>query len=336
MTAVFDPLSRRLRRYFRRNTPLYASTMSLFACIILAVGSVLLGSYQHSLLVQTNGLISIIDIGNSLLFLAAVDRSTRSPDMAFNYGYGKYESLAILVSANLLVVLTVFTLIEAVSFFQRPPEDTGSVILVAWSGIALAIMINTTRRLERYAKKFHLPMLHYDAELWRVDSWVEIGVILGVIIHGALQAFGSFGAAAVIDGVFSIGLVLLSLKAPIQHGRTAFRQLLDRTLPEEMQYQILGIISSHLHQMCEFRGVHTRQSGRDIFIEIDLVMPFDHTLEQLYGLEKDILNELRKKFPTAIPRVYVTPCDRSCLAKPGSCPLRSSLPSSLPSSLRSE
>jgi cation diffusion facilitator family transporter len=323
MTAVFDPLSRQLRRYIRRNTPLYASTMSLLACIVLAIGSVALGSFQHSLIVQTNGLISIIDIGNSLLFLAAVDRSSRSPDMAFNYGYGKYESLAILVSANLLIVLAVFTLIEAVGFFQRPPEDTGSMILVAWSGIALVIMINTTRRLERYAKRFHLPMLHYDAELWRVDSWVEIGVIGGVIMHGLFQYFRFFEGAAILDGIFSIGLVLLSLKAPIQHGRSAFRQLLDRTLPEEMQYEILGIIAAHQHQMCEFRGVHTRQSGRDIFIEIDLVMPFDHTLEQLYGLEKDILSELRKKFPTAIPRVYVTPCDRSCLAKPGSCPLRS-------------
>ncbi|RPI68242.1 MAG: cation diffusion facilitator family transporter [Ignavibacteriae bacterium] len=322
MTDVFDPLSRRLRRFFQRNTPLYASTMSLFAVAILATGSVVLGMFHHSLIVQTNGLIAIIDIGNSLLFLAAVDRSTRSPDMAFNYGYGKYESLAILVSANLLMVLTVFTLIEAVSFFQRPYQDTGSLILVAWSAVALVIMMNTTRRLERYAKRFHLPMLHYDAELWRVDSWVEIGVIIGVVVHGLLQWGRLYEVAAIVDGIAAIGLVLLSLKAPIQHGRTAFRQLLDRTLPEDMQYRILGIIASHQHQMCEFRGVHTRQSVRDIFIEIDLVMPFDHTLEQLYTLESDILGELRKTFPTAIPRVYVTPCDKKCLVAPGSCPLR--------------
>ena len=48
-------------------------------------------------------------------------------------------------------------------------------------------------------------------------------------------------------------------------------------------------------------------------IEIDLVMPYDYTLEHLYQLERQILERLHEKFPTAVPRVYVTPCDRNCI-----------------------
>jgi divalent metal cation (Fe/Co/Zn/Cd) transporter len=75
--------------------------------------------------------------------------------------------------------------------------------------------------------------------------------------------------------------------------------------------------------MCAFNSVHTRQSGRDIFIEIDLVMPYDYTLGQLYELEQSILDSLRGKFPTAIPRVYVTPCDGGCEHDGvSSCPIK--------------
>lgn len=169
-------------------------------------------------------------------------------------------------------------------------------------------------------------MLRYDAALWRVDSWVEIGVIGGVLIDGLFQLFELYSIAVIIDGLFAIALVAVSIKVPLQHGREAFRQLLDRTLPDRMQYEVLGVIAENTKNMCEFKRVHTRQSGRDIFIEIDLVMPYDHTLEDLYKLEQRLLSSLREKFPTAIPRVYVTPCDRRCDDPEGAtCPLKRQL-----------
>lgn len=310
----------------RRNAPQYASAISLIACIFLAAISLGIGLVQRSLIVQTNGYIALIDIGNSLLFLAAVQQSMRDPDITFNYGYGKYESLAILVSANLLIVLTIITLSEAVVIFQSPPEDSNTFLLLAWSAVSFLVMRVTGRLLNRYANRFHMPMLRYDAELWRVDSWMEIGVFGSLILSGALQYTGSYATAAVFDGVFSIALLLAAIQVPLKHGAEAFRQLLDRTLPDEMQYEILAVIADNHDRMCEFKSVHTRRSGKDIFIEIDLVMPFDYTLEHLYQLEADILKGLHEKFPTAVPRVYVTPCDHQCEHAGGStCPVKKAI-----------
>jgi len=302
---------RSIRTLLTRGRPEFASTMSLLACAFLALGSIILGSVQHSLVMQTNGYIALIDIGNSMLFLAAVQRSTRQADVTFNYGYGKYESLAILVSANLLVVLTIVTLGDAVSFAQRPPADVNSLLLAAWATASLFVTRSTARLLERYAVRFHMPMLRYDAELWRADSWMELGVLVGIGISAGVRLFDS-SVALILDITASILLLLVALRVPITHGREAFRQLLDRTLPDEAQYEILAIVAENVRNMCAFHSVHTRQSGRDIFIEIDLVMPFDYTLAELYELETSMIDSLRAKFPTAIPRIYVTPCDGSC------------------------
>ena len=312
MTIPVANWRRTIRALLTRGRPEFASTISLVACTLLALGSIVLGVIQRSLIMQTNGYIALIDIGNSLLFLAAVQRSSRQADVTFNYGYGKYESLAILVSANLLIVLTIFTLGEAFSFARRPPVDVNSLILAGWAVLSFVVMRYTARLLERYASRFHMPMLRYDAELWRADSWMELGVLSGIGISAALRTIDRTDIAAILDIVASIVLLLVTLRVPLKHGREAFRQLLDRTLPDEAQYEILAIIAENVRNMCAFNSVHTRQSGRDIFIEIDLVMPFDYTLRELYELERSILDSLRAKFPTAIPRVYVTPCDGSC------------------------
>ncbi len=297
--------------------------MSLGACVVLALVSVVLGQWERSLMMQTNGYIALIDIGNSVLFLTAVDRSTRSADLTFNYGYGKYESLAILVSANLLIVLSVVTIVQGVRLLQSPPVDTNAPLLLGWSAIAFLVMRGTAIRLESYANRFHLPMLRYDAELWKVDSWVELGVIVGLIVDGVLQAIQWYNVAAAFDGIASIVLLVITLKAPLQHGVSAFRQLVDRTLPENMQQEILSIVREMEHRMCSFLSVHTRQSGRDIFIEIDIEMPYDYRLDELYPLEQEMFTKLRERFPTAIPRVYVIPCDHHCERYGTStCPLR--------------
>lgn len=323
MRETLGTLRRLARNMLRRDSPEFASAISLLACIVLAVGSLVIGVLERSLIIQTNGYITLIDIGNSLLFLAAVQRSSRNPDLTFNYGYGKYESLAILASATLLTILTIFTLIEAVAIFRQPPESHNLLLLLSWSLLSLVVMRIAATALERYANRFHMPMLRYDAELWRVDSWLEIGVLMGLLTGGVLYSANFTNAAIIVDGVSAVVLLLVTLKVPLAHGRDAFRQLLDRTLPDEMQYEILAIIAQNYKQMCEFKSVHTRQSGKDIFIEIDLVMPFDYTLDQLYTLEESILRELRERFPTAIPRVYVTPCDHSCVLPAGSaCPVK--------------
>lgn len=328
MTSALRAIRRKLAGLVNRDAPEYASFLSFVACVILAVGSIGIGLAQHSLIVQTNGYITLIDIGNSLLFLTAVRRSSRNADLTFNYGYGKYESLAILASATLLFVLTLFTFSEAIGVFRQPPDDRNISVLLVWSVVSFFVMRYTARRLEKSARRFHMPMLHYDAELWRVDSWVEVIVVLGLLASGALQHFSSYGTAAIVDGVVSITLILVTVKVPLRHGRDAFRQLLDRTLPDEMQYEILAIIAENYHRMCEFRSVHTRQSGKDIFVEIDLVMPYDYTLEKLYETEKEILSGINAKFPTALPRVYVTPCDKTCVNGTTACPVRQAMTSS--------
>lgn len=302
-----------LRQLFDRNTPAFSSRVSVVVCIGLAIIGVVLGRIEESLAVQTSGLISAVDVLNSLLFVTAVKQSLRSPDVIHNYGYGKFESLAILASALLLSFVFFYTLYEAILYFGRSTVVDNYPLLLLYSGGAFLLMRRMVALNKRYADKFHLPMLSYDADLWRVDSYIELGILCNLVLGFGLKQIGLEHLGRILDSATAVGLLAVAMKVPLTHAKVALDQLLDRTLPEEIQLNIISVIVENISRICEFRNVHTRRSGKDMFIELDVVLPFDYTLETAFAVENDIKGTITDRYPNAIVRLYVVPCNHECI-----------------------
>ncbi|MCC6845780.1 MAG: cation diffusion facilitator family transporter [Bacteroidetes bacterium] len=301
------------RRWFAFRSPTFIPRISLLLCVTLAGAGIALGASENSLSIATNGLIALVDVLNSMLFIAAVDRATRDADATFNYGYGKYESLAMLTSASLLTFVALYVLVHAIGFMDTTAHGERPWILLTFSLGSGAAMYGMAAITRRYANKFQYQMLHYDAALWRLDSFMELIVSANILIGIILLNTGYGGAARLLDSAVAVLLVALAFRLPLKHGRSALNQILDRTLDEDMQLKLLGVVSENLHNFCEFRSIRSRQSGRDIFIEMDVVMPFDYTLEDAYALERQIEVPVNELYPSAIFRMYVTPCPRDCI-----------------------
>lgn len=313
MDVFKDNLSSRLRKFFDKSSAVFPSRVSLITCSVLATAGICIGVLENSLAVTANGLIAATEILSSLLFLSAIKKSIREPDYIFNYGYGKYESMAILAGATLLSLLLIYTIIEAAKDFGSPEPVQNHYILIIYSIISFLILRKTASFLRKSAKKFQMPLLAYDADIWKTDSLIEFGVLINLALGAVLSYFHYKIFGKYIDSLTAVILLSYSLKVQIKHGKVAINQLLDHTLPENIQFDIISVIAENINRFCEFKKVHTRQSGKDLFIEIDVIMPWDFTLEEAYKLEKDILHSLIKKYPTAIPRLYVTPCPKDCI-----------------------
>ena len=128
-----------------------------------------------------------------------------------------------------------------------------------------------------------------------------------------MHYYGALDVAKFVDSFTAIGLLFVALKPCFKHGKEAFNQILDRTLSEDIQMELLTVIAENIDAFCEFKSIHTRQSGKDLFIEMDLVMPFDYTLEENFKVENKIRKSVEVKYPTSIFRLYATPCPRDCV-----------------------
>ena len=168
-----------------------------------------------------------------------------------------------------------------------------------------------------------MPMVEYDADVWRLDTFTELCVFVGLTIGWLASEFHAVAISRVADAVSALAVVGIALRMPLRHGRRALDQLLDRTLPDEVQYDILGVVAENAHRFCQFKSVHTRQSGKDIFVEIDVVMPFDYTFEDAYPVESEMNDAITNKFGNAITRIYAVPCPRDCIRDGESyCPVK--------------
>lgn len=318
----------KLKNLANTSDPAFTTRLSLLLCIVLTLLGVVIGYTENSLAVFTNGLLSGIDIINSGIFLLAVNRSKKSPDYIFNYGYGKYESLSLLAGAGFLLAISFYTLTEAVQTILSPALSAGNYwLLISYSVFSLIVMVAMYRMQRKAAKKHKMTILEFDSELWKTDSIIEALVLTNLLVGIALVYFGQLKVALVLDSLVAIFVLAYAMKIPLKGSKEALDQLLDKTLPESDQLAIIGVIAESTEHMCEFKAVHTRRSGKDIFIEIDVILPFDSSIKEKFAAEEAIKSKIREVFPTSVPRLYGTPCDGECLRADGSttCPLRQSI-----------
>ncbi|MGQ9820016.1 MAG: cation diffusion facilitator family transporter [Candidatus Kapaibacteriales bacterium] len=310
-TLVVLPLNTKLIQKLYH--PIIAARISFLVSSLLALFIILLGYIENSIFYQTNGLVALTDIINSAILLYAVAYSERTPDIVYNYGYGKYESFGIFVTSTVITIVTIYTLFATFQSLSNIQPIGNYSILSIFSFAWIITMFQMHKFLKKVYNNSKLEILRYDAELWKNDSIIEIGVLLNLILCFLLNHFGFVIEARIFDSIGAIVLVGIAMRIPIKYGKKSIDQLLDRTLPEQFHYDILAVIAENFKFLCEFQTIHTRQSGKDIFVEIDVVLPFDFTLEEAYFVQKQIEDKIKQKYPNSLPRVYYSPCKHDCI-----------------------
>lgn len=315
MEKLTKNLLNRITESFDSSSPLFAARLSLAVCGVLAVIGISLGLAEGSLAVLTNGLISAVDILNTFLILTAAKQSIKAPDYAYNYGYGKYESLSLLGAGCMLTGILGFAVYEAVG--AALADKTGIILnrplLISFSVFSVITMALMHSIQIRAAHRFKMPILEFEAKLWKIDTLIELGVILNLIIGLSLEMMNYHHISKILDNISAIALAGFALIMPVKGAKEAFNQLLDRTVDESIQFDLISVIAENINRFCEFKSMHTRRSGKDIFIELDLVMPYDYSIKQKFEVEKILSDAIKKKYPTSIPRVYVQPCEMDCI-----------------------
>ncbi len=99
---------------------------------------------------------------------------------------------------------------------------------------------------------------------------------------------------------------------PILNIRFAIDILLDKPASDEIQFNILSVVVDNIKNYCEFRSLQVRYAGKKLLIEIEVVLPYDFTIEQKYELEKRFDKQIKDIYSNSITRLYVIPCNRDC------------------------
>lgn len=264
--------------------------------IILTVFKIFAGVLGRSTAMIADGIHSLSDLLSDIVVIVFVKISAKGRDKDHDYGHGKFETFATLIISLMLIVVAVNLMSGGINKI-RQILDGGEVsspgMIALWAAVASIVLKEI---LYRYTiiqgKALNSPMMIANAWHHRSDAFSSVGSLLG--IAGAIFLGDKFVILDPITGcVISIFILVMAVKMSVP----AIKELLDVSLPDEVEQQIVSTAKS-IQGVIDLHELKTRREGPGIIMEGHLVLDSDISLKEAHDISKKVEESLRKEFGT--------------------------------------
>lgn len=264
------------------------------ANLLLVVFKFVAGIVGHSAAMIADAVHSLSDFITDIIVIIFVAISGKPEDEDHDYGHGKYETLATAVIGIILFFVGVGILISGIKAIigalQGEPLQTPSLLAL----IAAVISIVVKEVLYRYTVKRGkaLGSSSVVANAWhhRSDALSSIGTAIG--IGGAIFLGEQW---RILDPIAAVIVSLFIIKVAVELFKPCIEELLERSLPAEMEQKILDIILS-TPQVSSPHHLRTRRIGSYIAIEVHIRMDGQRSLSEAHQVASDIERRLKAEF----------------------------------------
>jgi cation diffusion facilitator family transporter len=229
----------------------------------------------------------------------------------YDYGMGKHETIARIVTGGLMLVSLLFVILAAAYRFLWPAPLLREGVLLSIVILAISVAADVWLWAINYrvAVKESSPLMDSQWRLFRMKAVSNLVVLVTMIL---VVIFAAYPWVVYIDPVGSVIIIASLLGSGYGMIRTSVPDLLDRTLDEELQLVVVRELADHFDRYRQLHGVRSRRSGGSTYIEIFL--EFEDTMQMREV--QDEINRMKKDLETKIPRssVNIIPTCDTCVS----------------------
>ena len=266
----------------------------MFVNIALFAFKLVAGIVGRSGAMVADAVHSASDFATDVVVLFFVRISSKPRDNDHKWGHGKYETLASLIIGVALLAVGVEILVDSAEKVKAVIEGEvlprPGVIAI----VAAAVSIVTKEALYQYSvrvgRKTDSPSVVANAWHHRSDALSSIGALLGI---GAAYLMGEKWRIA--DPIAAIVVAALIVKVAVELCRNAITELLEKSLPADIEEEILSIISA-TPNVYKPHNLRTRRIGSNIAIEVHIRVDGSMTVYASHEISRDIEQRLRLRF----------------------------------------
>lgn len=266
----------------------------MFVNILLFAFKLVAGIVGRSGAMIADAVHSASDFATDIVVLAFVRISTKPRDDDHDWGHGKYETLASLIIGVALFAVGVEILVDSAEKIAAvaagellPRPGVIAIIAAAVSIVAKEVLYQYTVRVGR---KLDSPSVIANAWHHRSDALSSIGALLGI---GCAYFLGDKWRIA--DPIAAIVVAALIIKVAYDLCRTALAELLEKSLPLDVENEILAIISA-TPNVYKPHNLRTRRIGANIAIEVHIRVDGSMTVHASHEISREIERALRGKY----------------------------------------
>jgi cation diffusion facilitator family transporter len=273
---------------------------------LLLVFKFVAGIVGNSAAMIADAVHSLSDFITDIIVVLCVHLSGKPQDKEHDYGHGKYETMAtVIVGAVLLLVGLGIMKNGAVSIWkflhgEILPEPGILALIAALASIVLKELLFRYTAVE--GKKLNSDAMIANAWHHRSDAFSSIGTAVG--IGGAILLGDKW---RVLDSVAAVIVSILIIQVSIKLIVPGLEELMEKSLPEKEEKNILEIILS-FPEVSDPHHLRTRRIGNycaiDVHVRMDKDMPLGEVHDITEGIESRLKGELGEK---TIINIHVEP-----------------------------
>ena len=278
----------------RKRKIYHVTFVGLVVNLVLSLLKLAAGIVGRSGAMVADAVHSFSDLATDVVVIAFARISAKPRDSGHDYGHGKYETLATIIISLALGVVGAGILLNSIEGIRVVVEGgslprPGAVALIA-AVVSILVKEILYRYTVREGRALQSPSVVANAWHHRSDALSSLGTLAGI---GCAYFLGAKWRIA--DPIAALIVAVFIFKIAFDLIRTGLGELLEQSLPEDVEQEILAIVTSN-PEIREPHNLRTRRIGASIAIEVHVRMDGQMTVEHSHALTVEIERRLRARF----------------------------------------
>ena len=298
-----------------RKKKIYRVTFIGFAVNLLLAGIKLAaGILGRSGAMVADAVHSFSDMATDVVVIAFAKISAKPKDEGHDYGHGKYETLATTIISLALAAVGTGILVNSIGAIRVVVDGgllprPGTVALLA-AAVSIVVKEILYRYTVREGRRVSSPSMIANAWHHRSDALSSLGTLAGI---GCAYFLGDKWRIA--DPIAALVVAVFIFKIAFDLIRTGLDELLERSLPEDVEEEILRVVAAN-PEVREPHNLRTRRIGASIAVEVHVRVDGAMSVCRSHELTEDIERRLRARFGEGtMIAIHVEPLKAACRAE---------------------
>lgn len=262
--------------------------------LVLAAAKLAAGILGRSGAMVADAVHSFSDLATDVVVVAFARLAAKPRDEGHDYGHGKYETLATVLISVALAAVGAGILLSSIRGIRTVIDGgilprPGAVALIAAvvSIVAKEILYRYTMRAGR---RVGSPSVIANAWHHRSDALSSLGTLVGI---GCAYFLGEKWRIA--DPIAALVVAVFIFKIACDLLRTGLDELMERSLPPDIEREILAIVASE-EEVHQPHNLRTRRIGASIAVEVHVRMDGGMSVARSHEITERIERRLRERF----------------------------------------
>lgn len=278
--------------------------LSLIFSILICLLKFVAFFITKSIAIYSDAIESIVNIFSALFAYFGTKLALKPSDKEHPYGHTKIEYLISIVESIFILFASVSVFWKAIENImnKKGPDNLGLGLIIIL--IAMLINLQLSYMIYKEGKREGSPILISHATHLFTDVITTIGVIFGIII---VYFTGFWFLDPAIGILISINILILGYRIM----KDSVNSLLDVSLSKEKIEELMDIINETINSKYDkhvsIKNFKSRKAGRKSFIEFDLLVPGDISVQEAHELCDEIERKIKNRFPEINVSIHVEP-----------------------------